>query len=87
MQEAEELGYTVELVPYCETPASPGILGARAGVCIPHLRRILVRDVLDEADRVTVLGHELEHARGAGQELDEQPRPLLNFEKKARRDA
>lgn len=78
--EAEALGYTVELVEHCECADAPGILGFRVGVCIPRVRRILVREMLCEEDRVTVLRHELLHAQGAGHEIDQGPRPPLRFE-------
>jgi hypothetical protein len=82
LAEAEQHGWEVRLVPYCETPDSPGILGSRAGVCIPLKRLILIRETLNQDDRVTVLAHELQHAHGAGDEID-RDKPLLNLELEA----
>ncbi len=64
-QEAQCLGYKVELVEYCESSDSPGFLGAGLGVCIYGKRIIRIRNALREADRCFVLTHELEHARNS----------------------
>jgi hypothetical protein len=66
VREADELGYRVELVEYCESADSPGLLGAGLGVCIYAKRIIRVRRALREEDRCFVLEHELDHARNAG---------------------
>lgn len=61
--EAGRLGYQVELVEYCESAESPGLLGAGLGVCIYDRCVIRVRRALNLADRVWVLRHEIGHAR------------------------
>ena len=63
--EATTLGYTVELVDYCESSLSPGLLGQALGVCIYASRLIRVREALRPADRCFVLRHELDHAHNA----------------------
>jgi hypothetical protein len=61
---AAALGFTVELVEYCESPDSPGLLGAGLGVCVYVKRVIRIRQAMREPDRCFVLTHELDHARG-----------------------
>jgi len=62
--QAAALGFTVELVDYCESVDSPGLLGAGLGVCIYAKRAIRIRRALRDNDRCFVLEHELDHARG-----------------------
>lgn len=59
---AHALGFTVELVEYCESADSPGLLGAALGVCIYAKRLIRLREKLNPEDRCFILAHELEHA-------------------------
>lgn len=72
---AHSLGFTVELVEYCESADSPGLLGAGLGVCIQAKRIIRLREKLNLEDRCFVMEHELEHAevgpdREANREID-----------------
>jgi hypothetical protein len=60
---AADLGFSVELVEYCESSESPGLLGAALGVCIYDIRLIRIRQALHATDRCFVLEHELDHAR------------------------
>lgn len=69
LAQAQDLGYTVELVDYCEGPDSPGMLGQGMGVCIYSKKVIRIREALREDDRCFVLRHELDHARN-----DDKPR-------------
>lgn len=61
--EAAGLGFTVELVEFCESADSPGLLGQAAGVCIYPKRVIRVRRALRPEDRAFILDHEIGHAR------------------------
>jgi Zn-dependent peptidase ImmA (M78 family) len=62
LDEAEALGFRVEIVEYCESADSPGLLGAALGVCVHDKKLIRLREKLNLADRCFVLRHELEHA-------------------------
>jgi Zn-dependent peptidase ImmA (M78 family) len=62
IERAHAAGFTVELVEYCESADSPGLLGAAMGVCVHRKKIIRIRERLNAADRCFVLAHELEHA-------------------------
>jgi len=77
---AIELGFTVELVEYCESADSPGLLGQGLGVCVFDKRIIRIRRALRPADRCFVLGHELDHARGVIAGVDRAHHDQLNHD-------
>lgn len=73
VQEAADLGYSVQVVEYVESAESPGLLGQGLGVCLYGSKVIRVREALQPEDRRFILVHELEHARH-----DDQPRAWHN---------
>lgn len=62
LAQAATLGFRVEIVEYCESADSPGLLGAALGVCVHAKKIIRLREKLNLPDRCFVLRHELEHA-------------------------
>jgi hypothetical protein len=71
--EAEQLGYTVELVQWVESADCPGLLGMAEGAIIYAKKRIRIKQTLSETDRVRVLAHELEHARDPDADIETGP--------------
>jgi hypothetical protein len=55
------LGYTVQLVEYCECAETPGFLGMALGTVARGSKIIRVRAYLPEVWRCWVLAHELDH--------------------------
>lgn len=80
VDQATALGFTVELVGYCESADSSGLLGAGLGVCIYAKRLIRIRRALRPDDRCFVLEHELDHARGAIAGIDRHHHAALDVD-------
>lgn len=74
----ERAGYKLEFVEWCESGDTPGLLGQKAGVTIPHLKvvRVRTRD-MTPLQVLAIIGHELEHVYGADWATDHEHLGLM----------